>query len=79
MNGNINCIFLPFYISIVNSLDLQIKTHKEKQTEVKFWDVCVYYALISTIFLCFSKGNTPLHEAVGLGPSGSEVISVLLE
>lgn len=25
------------------------------------------------------KGNTPLHEAVGLGPSGSEVISVLLE
>lgn len=79
MNGNINCIFLPFYISIVNSLELQIKTHKEKQTEVIFWDVCVYYALISTIFLCFSKGNTPLHEAVGLGPSGSEVISVLLE
>lgn len=77
MNGNINCIFLPFYISIVNSLELQIKTHKEKQTEVKFWDV--YYASISTIFLCFSKGNTPLHEAVGLGPSGSEVISVLLE
>lgn len=38
MNGNINCIFLPFYIhvSIVNSLELQIKTPKEKQTEVKF-------------------------------------------
>lgn len=59
MNGNINCIFLPFYISIVNSLELQIKTHKEKQTEIKFWDVCVYYALISTISSVLARATPP--------------------
>lgn len=59
MNGNINCIFLPFYISIVNSLELQIKTRKEKQTEVKFWDVCVYYALISTISSVLARATPP--------------------
>lgn len=69
-----------YHLSVMNSLKLQMKTHKEKQTEIKFWDVCAYYAyIISTIYLCFSKGNTPLHEAVELGPSGSQVISVLLE